>query len=164
MLYLLDADSLIRAKRAHYGFDFCPAWWDWLVSAHAAGKAGSVERVKDELLDGNDELRDWARERRGGFFRPVGEETIVALRRVAAWIAEQEYTAQAVHAFTQVADYFLVGEALAGKHLVVTHEVRSTSTRKIKIPDVCEGLGIDWLTPFEMLRREKARFVLGAPV
>ena len=29
MAYLLDADVFIRAKNLHYGFDFCPAFWDW---------------------------------------------------------------------------------------------------------------------------------------
>jgi hypothetical protein len=43
----------------------------------------------------------------------------------------------------------------------VTHEVPSASTRKIKIPDACIGLGIKCMTPYEMLRRERARFVLG---
>ena len=26
--YLLDANVLIQAKNLHYGFDFCPAFWD----------------------------------------------------------------------------------------------------------------------------------------
>ena len=29
--YLLDANVFIQAKNLHYGFDFCPAFWDWLV-------------------------------------------------------------------------------------------------------------------------------------
>ncbi len=32
--------------------------------------------------------------------------------------------------------------------------------RKIKIPDACIGLGIKFMTPYEMLRRERARFIL----
>ena len=31
MAYLLDTDVFIRAKNLRYGFDFCPAFWDWLV-------------------------------------------------------------------------------------------------------------------------------------
>ena len=34
MAYLLDADVLIGAKNLHYGFDFCPAFWDWLILKH----------------------------------------------------------------------------------------------------------------------------------
>jgi len=45
--------------------------------------------------------------------------------------------------------------------LDVTHEVPAGSRRKIKIPDACIGLGIKCVTPYEMLRLEKARFVLG---
>ena len=45
---------------------------------------------------------------------------------------------------------------------MVTHEVASPSTKKIKIPNVCIGLGIKCMTPYEMLRLERARFVLGS--
>ena len=41
MAYLLDADVFIRAKNLHYGLDFCPAFWDWLVGQNAAGARGS---------------------------------------------------------------------------------------------------------------------------
>ena len=63
--------------------------------------------------------------------------------------------------FFQVADYYLVAQAHTGQHAVVTHEVTSGTRRKIKIPDACIGLGIKCMTPFEMLKRERARFVLG---
>jgi hypothetical protein len=51
MAYLLDANAFIAAKNLHYGFDFCPAFWDWLVQSNAAGKVYSIEKV------GN--LRHW---------------------------------------------------------------------------------------------------------
>jgi len=41
-----------------------------------------------------------------------------------------------------VADYYLVAQAKAGNHTIVTHEIPSASARKIKIPDACIGLGI----------------------
>lgn len=31
MSYLLDANVFMSAKNLHYGLDFCPAFWDWLV-------------------------------------------------------------------------------------------------------------------------------------
>ena len=33
MGYLLDANVFIAANNLHYGLDFCPAFWDWLVAA-----------------------------------------------------------------------------------------------------------------------------------
>lgn len=62
----------------------------------------------------------------------------------------------------QVADYYLVAQALAHGDTVVTHEIASNSTRRIKIPDACIGLQIRCISPFEMLRVERASFVLGA--
>ena len=44
---------------------------------------------------------------------------------------------------------------------MVTHEVVSDSKKKIKIPNACIGLGVTVMSPYEMLRIEKARFVLG---
>lgn len=87
-----------------------------------------------------------------------------ALAAVSAWASGQRYEQSAVSTFLQVADYYLVAHALAGRHTVVSHEVPSASTRKIKIADACIGLGIKCMTPFEMLRRERARFVLGPRV
>jgi hypothetical protein len=54
----------------------------------------------------------------------------------------------------------LMAQALAHGHILVTHEIASSSTKKIKIPDACIGLGIKCMTPFAMLQREQARFVL----
>ena len=62
----------------------------------------------------------------------------------------------------QVADYWLVSHALAHGQVVVTHEKPANTPHKVKIPNVCVGLGIKVMTPFEMLRHERARFVLGA--
>ena len=85
-----------------------------------------------------------------------------ALASVSTWVAARHCEPAAVNTFLQVADYYLVAHALAFGHTVVTHEVPSTSTKRIKIPEPCIGLGIKCMTPFEMLRRERARFVLEA--
>jgi hypothetical protein len=58
--FLLDANVFIQAKNLHYGFDFCPAFWDWLVTQSANGTVASIEKVSDELVGGGDELSDWA--------------------------------------------------------------------------------------------------------
>lgn len=162
MAYLLDADVFIRAKNLHYGFDLCPGFWDWLLRAHAGGSVYSVEKVGDELAAVQDELSVWARETPPRFFQVPTEATLPALARVAQWASAQSYTSTAISTFQQVADYYLVAQALAHGHAVVTHEVPSDSTRRIKIPNACIGLGVKCLTPFEMLRREGARFVLEA--
>ena len=66
-----------------------------------------------------------------------------------------------MNTFLQVADYWLMAFALAHGHTVVTHEVPANSLRKIKIPNACVGLNVRFMTPYQMLRTERARFVLG---
>lgn len=95
-----------------------------------------------------------------GFFLRPDTAVLPALANVSNWARSQKYTPVAVNEFLQVADYYLVAQALAGNHTVVTHEVPSASLQKIKIPNACVGLGIKCMTPFQMLSRERARFVL----
>ena len=160
MPYLLDANIFIQAKNLHYGMDFCPAFWDWLIEQNDAQVVFSIERVGDEIEAGDDELATWADSRGPGFFLKPDAEMLAVLPRVSDWSTGQSYEPAAVSAFLQVADYYLVAQALAHAHTVVTHEIASNSPRRIKIPDACIGLGIKCVTPFEMLRRERARFVL----
>ncbi len=161
MAYLLDANVFMQAKNLHYGLDFCPAFWDWLVANNEAGRVFSIEKVGDEIKAGDDELVDWATARGPGFFLKPTPQIFSALGAVSAWAMEQDYEPAAVNTFLQVADYYLVAYALALDYTVVTHEVASPSTKKIKIPNACIGVGVRCMSPFEMLRIERARFVLG---
>ena len=161
MAYLLDANVFIAAKNLHYGLDFCPAFWDWLIEKQSVGIVLTVEKVRDEVTAVADELSDWMDHRDPSFFLAVDASLFPSLAAVSNWATGNRYEQAAVSTFLQIADYYLIAQALAGGHTVVTHEVPSASTRKIKIPDACIGLGIDFVTPFQMLRRERARFVLG---
>ncbi len=163
--YLLDANVFIQAKNLHYGFDFCPAFWDWLVEQNRAGKVASIEKIADELHAGEDDLADWAEARGDGFFLSPDNAVVPALRAVSNWASGNGYQPAAVATFLQVADYWLVAHALAHSYIVVTHEVPAgtiqKNKQKIKIPNACIGLGLRCMSTYEMLRRERARFVLG---
>jgi len=162
MAYLLDANVFIQAKNLQYGFDFCLAFWDWLVQAHGNGRVRSVRQVGDELEAGADELATWAEAQGDGFFVPTDAAVLAAAPTVSAWVLQHGFEPAAVNTFLQVADFWLVSAALAGHHVVVTHEVASPTLRRIKIPNVCVGLGVEFVSPYQMLRREQARFVLAA--
>ena len=159
--YLLDANVFIQAKNLHYGFDFCPAFWEWMSVQNGAGNVASVEKVADELASGQDNLTLWAKERGNTFFLPPDDTVLPALGTVSVWANGHGYAQGAVATFLQVADCWLVAHALAHEYTVVTHEVPKNSTKKIKIPNACKDLGLHYVGPFEMLRRERAEFVLG---
>ncbi len=161
MTYLLDANVFIQAKNLHYGFDFCPAFWDRVDAEHRGGNVFSIEKVGDELIAGADELATWAQQRPSGFFLTPDSAMIQSLHVASSWANGGGYEPAAVTTFLQVADYYLVAHAHAHGHTVVTHEVVAHSTKKIKIPNACIDLGVKCVTPYEMLRSERARFVLG---
>ena len=163
MAYLLDSDVFIQAKNLHYGFDFCPAFWDWLLEMNAAGDLFSVGKVADELREGGDDLADWVRARDPAFFLEPDEPVVASLQETSAWANDCGlYDGAAIVTFLQSADYYLVAHAHAHGHVVVTHEVAAPTRKKIKIPNVCEGMGVDCVGPFEMLRAAGARFVVAA--
>lgn len=161
MAYLLDANVFIAAKNLHYGMDFCPAFWDWLADAGKSGNVLSVEKVYDELAAAGDGLTTWAKDRGEGFFLRPDATFYPSLGTLSAWATGGRYEPAAHATFLQLADSYLVAQAHAGKHVVVTHEVPSTSTKKIKVPDACIGLGVKCMSPYAMLRHEGAKFVLG---
>lgn len=162
MSYLLDANVFIQAKNLHYGLDFCPAFWDWLTDKNANGSVFSIDKVSDEIAAGADELTQWAQYKGNGLFRKTDAAVAARFGQVSTWVTGQQYEPAAINTFLQVADFYLVAHALATGHVVVTHEVAANSARRIKIPNVCIGLGLKFMTPYEMLRIEKAKFVLGA--
>jgi Zn-dependent peptidase ImmA (M78 family) len=143
----LDRVMAIINERTPGGGNFCPAFWDWIDRAHTAGIVYSVDTVRAELLSQADELADWVRRRADGFFVAPNQATVPSLRDASTWVNSQGYTPVAVSGFLQVADYYLVAQALAEQHTVVTHEIFSDSTRRIKIPNVCLGLGVRYMTP-----------------
>ncbi|TBU73289.1 DUF4411 family protein [Phytopseudomonas daroniae] len=162
MSYLLDANVFIQAKNLHYGLDFCPAFWQWLLDGNANGRVLSIDKVADEIAAGADELTDWVRQNANGLFNKTDAAVAAQFAKVSGWVTSQQYEPAAINTFLQVADFYLVAHALAGGHIVVTHEVAANSVKRIKIPNVCIGLGLRFMTPYEMLRIEKAKFVLGA--
>ncbi len=161
MAYLLDANVFIQAKNLHYGFDFCPAFWEWLDRANLDGRVFSIESVASEIMAGDDDLAEWTGDRPGLFLTP-DPSVLPSLRTVSQWALAADYDPAAVNTFLQVADYYLIAQAHASGHVVVTHEKVGTAVKKIKIPNACIELGVRYMTPFEMLRVEHARFVLGA--
>lgn len=161
MTYLLDANVFIQAKNLHYGLDFCPAFWEWLIENHAMGKVASIDKVGDEIAAGGDELTDWVRDHGNSMFLKTDAPVAAQFGAVSTWITGQQYEPAAINTFLQVADFYLIAHALARGQTVVTHEVPANSVKRIKIPNVCIGLNVRFMTPYEMLRREHAKFVLG---
>lgn len=105
MAYLLDANVFIAAKNLHYGLDFCPAFWDWLVENQAEGIVFSVEKVRDEVLAVADDLANWIDQRDPSFFLAVDATSFPSLAAVSEWATGNRYDQAAVTTFLQIGAY-----------------------------------------------------------
>lgn len=163
MAYLLDTNIFIQAKNEYYGFDLCPGFWDWLEQQNETSKVFSIAPVQGELVNGGDELANWAKEQGSKFFLPFDQEASLVMGEVSQWVQDGDYREDAKREFLSVADPLLVAFAKAHEYTVVTHEVfnpEQPGRRKIKIPAACHIFNVPHIRTFEMLRRDEAAFVL----
>lgn len=158
--YLLDADVLIQAKNGAYGFDIVPGFWRWIEAAHVDGKVFVVQKVADEVVAGDDELAEWMSNQPPSFKIATDSDDAGSLAALSAWaVASTSYRQAAIATFLAAGDYYLIAQAHARGYTVVTHEVPAPQSKtRIKIPDACNALNVPWMSLFEMLRAEGARF------
>ena len=132
--------------------------WDWIDREHKKGKIFSVQRIYDELIERGDDLSAWI-EARESLFLPPDETTHDGLKLLSEW-AIKNYSPEGYSAFLASGDYLLVGHAIGRDFTVVTHERASDSKKKVKIPNACDHFIVDCISPWELLQRENANFIL----
>lgn len=162
-MYLVDANVLIEAKNRYYAFDIAPGFWAWLDQAHDNAVACSIEAVRDELLEGSDELADWA-ETNASFFRPIDQGSTQHFSALTGWAGSRNFTSSALSNFTgNNPDYLLIAYAREHQHTVVTHERSQPNARsRVLIPDACLAMGVSTVDTFQMLRHTGALLDLRA--
>lgn len=160
MRYLLDSDALIAAKNLYYKPSYCQGFWAWLGACQAHGALFSIDKVRDELLNGpeRDHLVDWARERddEGFFLSSAG-----AMRQftaLAQWTQNRQPAfkepAKAKFLRAESADIWLIAVAAnsPGEFTIVTNEGAAPhSTNSIKLPDAAAAVGVRTINLFELL-------------
>jgi hypothetical protein len=167
LVYVLDANVLVDAHRRWYAFAFHPGFWDFLLSMHAQGRVVSIDRVKQEILAG-DELEQWvaAKAPKTLFGSTATQEVVGNFAAMMQWVhGHEQFKPEAKVEFASVADGWLPAYALAHPHhVVVTHEELSPDAKKrVPLPNVCKHFGVPWIDTFAMLRELKPRFVMEKP-
>ncbi|MFA6175380.1 MAG: DUF4411 family protein [Phycisphaerae bacterium] len=156
--YILDANIFIEAKRRYYAFDLCPGFWDSLLYHNSKDKLESIDRVKNELSEG-DVLDTWKKEASGLFISTDSEPVATAYRNIMQWTQKQErFSDFAKKEFADDPDAWVVAYAKANNAIVVTHEKPAPMSTKIKIPDVCKQFNVKYTDTFEMLRKLEVVF------
>jgi len=154
-VYVLDTNVFIEAARRYYALDIAPGFWDALISVASEGRIISIDKVKGEIDQGNDALKEWADSSFHKWFVSTDQEDVLyAYASVMQWAQSQaQYTPAAQEDFAKSPDGWVIAFGLAKGCIVVTHEVFDANTRKkIKIPNACEALKVQYIDTFRMLR------------
>lgn len=152
--YILDANVFIEAYKRYYAFDLCPGFWQSIEHYAAQGKLASIDRVRDELQEG-ETLEQWKSQTPEPLFLPTDtEEIVAAYGEVIQWAQKQtRFNDGAKTSFAQGVDAWLIACAKAKNLTMVTHEQPAPKSKKdVKIPDVCKAFGIACKNTFDMLR------------
>jgi hypothetical protein len=160
MLYLLDANTLINAKRDYYQFHRVPEFWEWLVFH---GKNGNVKipiEVYGEFGDSKnkdgekDLLASWAEE------SDTKQALILSEKSEPMYVSKvlyEGYTSNPTDDDIEKVgmDPFLIAHALRDRsgRCVVTAETSKPSRKGANrhIPDVCQFFGVRSCNLFLML-------------
>jgi len=167
-VFLLDANVFIEAKRRYYAFDLCPGFWNCLVWHHGADRVQSIDRVKQELERGGDDLSDWvATAMPKPCFASTDNEAVTGIfGQMVTWVQGQpQFLPEARADFLSGNDGWLIAYAKAANLVLVTHEIFAPDARrKVPIPNVCEAFGVRYVDTFSMLKELSVAFSWEPPV
>ena len=160
-MYLLDSNVFISASRLYYAPIIAPTFWEWLKDRHEQGNLASIAKVHKKIDDGETgHLKTWADELPSSFWLQPNNAT-ASMAQPTSWVdsPEREYRQADREEFLRIADYYLVAQAHAGKHTVVTSELPAPeSKRRILIPDACNAMNVAYKEPFWVYRKLGLRF------
>jgi hypothetical protein len=161
--FCLDTNCLIEAKNRYYAFDILPRFWDLILNACEREILFIPESVYEELKDGykDEELFEWAKDHKTTLFKPLNEEMFLTVRRISNLVIDR-FKIEKANKFLESRDPEIIAFAKHRELILVTQEERVNIEHsididgkyksKVKIPNICEFLGVEYKNLFDMLR------------
>ena len=161
--YCLDANVLIRAWEDYYAPKFCIDYQGVLNELGAKDRIFLPEMVYEEITRTDDDLTKWLKKSKIPAYKIDGH-VIECLKKI--------YATNPVHKNLvdntknrSLADPWVIAHALNQGAIVVTKEekVTATNTTKIKIPNVCDNMGVCWINDFQFVEELNIQFSCHIP-
>lgn len=164
-VYVVDSNFFIQAHRANYPLDVAPSFWGKVKQLAEQQKIISIDKVKKEIYDHQDDLKTWCEINLPANFFKDTTGVITNYSQVVTWVnsSGSHYFPTAIAEFLDAdeADAWLVSFALADRanRIIVTHEKSQPDRKnKVKIPEACAPFNINFVDTIEMLRQLGERF------
>ena len=156
--YCLDANVLIQAWQKYYSPKICPNYWDILNHLGQNNKIFLPQMVYEEITRTDDDLAKWLKSSSIPQIK-IDEQVANCLKSIYAanpsHIQLVDNTKQ-----RSLADPWVIAHAMNESAVIVTKEEKVTAlnSTKVKIPNVCENMGIRYINDFEFIEEIGLRF------
>lgn len=141
MLYSFDTSAILNGRRDLFRPAVFRSLWGRVEDAISAGQIRSVDEVQRELARRDDDAKRWA-DGQTGLFCPLDEQ----IQQAARHILRLHPNMVRQGGRRSAADPFVIALVMVNNATVVTQETASGNIEKPRIPDVCDALGVPWLT------------------
>lgn len=150
-IYCLDANVLIQAWQKYYSPALCPDYWTVLDELGMQGRIFICQEVYDEIIKTDDDLSKWLKESNIPV-RKATESVIDFLKVIYRTPAHLKLVDNTKN--RSLADPWVIAHAMDTNSVVVTKEEKVTqaNSTKVKIPNVCDNMGIRWINDFEFVQ------------
>ena len=161
--YCLDANVLIQAWQKYYSPKFCPQYWDVLNELGISDRIFVPQMVSEEITRTEDDLSNWIRFSKIPIHK-IDTPVTLSLKKI--------YEVNPMHKFLvdntkqrSLADPWIIAHALSVSACVVTKEEKLTASNstKIRIPNVCENMGVRWINDFQFIQELNIQFMCSVP-
>ena len=159
--YCLDSNVYIQSHRFEYAYDIVPGFWNWLDHLIDEHRIISPSFVYKELTDNkaDDFLSQWVKDRKSsGLFLDPNSESQIRFSEIADYVTSS-YDTKNSEIFLQKADAWVISYAAVHNFIVVTQEAPvGLGAKKVKIPNICQVFGVNYIDTYTFLRRTGAEF------
>ncbi|NLR63269.1 DUF4411 family protein [Chitinophaga varians] len=157
--YCIDANVLIQAWQKYYNPKFCPDYWNVLIELGKQGVIFIPEMVYEEIIRTEDDLSKWLKNSKIPIHK-MSEPVTLCLQRIFSNNPLHKNLVDNTKA-RSLADPWVIAHALNENATVVTKEEKVTALNsvKIKIPNVCENMGVRWINDFEFIQELDLQFM-----
>lgn len=157
--YVVDSNFFIQAHRATYPLDVATSFWNKVHELAQTGTIISIDKVKKELFDKNDDLEEWCVSNLPSGFFHDSSSALSQYSQISSWAITKNdhYLPNAINEFLDAdeADAFLVAYTLEyfQNRVLFTHEVSDPKRRnRIKMPEPCDHFGVTYMNTIGMFR------------
>ena len=162
-VYVVDSNFFIQAHRITYPLDVAISFWDRIRDLANRGLIISIDKVKNELYQNDDELKHWCEEYLPEDFFKSSEEAIDEYVKVVTWAMSknEHFIQRALDEFLDAdeADAWIIAYSLKTNCVITTYEKSQPARKnKIKIPEPCEFLGVAYVDTMDMFRQLGVQF------